>query len=276
MWRLGACLTTLLVLTTAIPLAAQDPNPSDDVVAIIRWNNAALPAAYWSWDASGLGEYLTDGELNRRLGDIGELIAAGGELWFELKDFQVLSVTLPGPDRATVDTIETWYEWAAIRGTTVERQWTAPERYELRLINGRWYISEAAILAELPPFQTVQTPAAAPPAAPPPARVAPAPAPAAPPPAPAPRSACCRVCTTGKACGNTCISRSFNCRQPAGCACDGSMPGYFGRIYDELFGVVEATSDEASEFEEGAECEVEEVFAAASGGRAEVRVLHRQ
>jgi hypothetical protein len=33
-------------------------------------------------------------------------------------------------------------------------------------------------------------------------------------------AACCRVCTTGKACGNSCISRSKTCRKPSGCACD--------------------------------------------------------
>jgi competence protein ComEC len=32
--------------------------------------------------------------------------------------------------------------------------------------------------------------------------------------------ACCKVCTRGKACGNTCISRGYQCRQPPGCACD--------------------------------------------------------
>ncbi len=32
--------------------------------------------------------------------------------------------------------------------------------------------------------------------------------------------ACCRVCTRGKACGNSCISRAYQCRQPPGCACD--------------------------------------------------------
>jgi hypothetical protein len=32
---------------------------------------------------------------------------------------------------------------------------------------------------------------------------------------------CCRICTTGKACGNSCIARSQTCRQPPGCACDG-------------------------------------------------------
>ena len=33
-------------------------------------------------------------------------------------------------------------------------------------------------------------------------------------------SACCKVCIVGKACGNSCISRSYTCRQPPGCACD--------------------------------------------------------
>jgi hypothetical protein len=32
---------------------------------------------------------------------------------------------------------------------------------------------------------------------------------------------CCRICTTGKACGNSCIARTSTCRQPAGCACNG-------------------------------------------------------
>jgi competence protein ComEC len=32
--------------------------------------------------------------------------------------------------------------------------------------------------------------------------------------------ACCRTCTTGKACGNSCINRAYQCRQPPGCACD--------------------------------------------------------
>ena len=34
-----------------------------------------------------------------------------------------------------------------------------------------------------------------------------------------PRS-CCRVCSSGKACGNSCISRASQCHQPPGCACD--------------------------------------------------------
>ena len=35
-----------------------------------------------------------------------------------------------------------------------------------------------------------------------------------------PRRACCRVCSQGKACGNSCINRNFTCHQPPGCACD--------------------------------------------------------
>lgn len=31
---------------------------------------------------------------------------------------------------------------------------------------------------------------------------------------------CCRVCTKGKACGNSCIARHLNCHRGRGCACD--------------------------------------------------------
>ena len=32
---------------------------------------------------------------------------------------------------------------------------------------------------------------------------------------------CCKICTVGKACGDTCIARDKVCHQPPGCACDG-------------------------------------------------------
>lgn len=32
---------------------------------------------------------------------------------------------------------------------------------------------------------------------------------------------CCKVCTTGKACGDTCIPVTQQCRTTGGCACDG-------------------------------------------------------
>lgn len=35
-----------------------------------------------------------------------------------------------------------------------------------------------------------------------------------------PRARCCKVCTSGKACGNTCISASYNCHKGRGCACN--------------------------------------------------------
>ena len=31
---------------------------------------------------------------------------------------------------------------------------------------------------------------------------------------------CCKVCSKGKACGNSCINRSYTCTKPPGCACD--------------------------------------------------------
>ena len=33
-------------------------------------------------------------------------------------------------------------------------------------------------------------------------------------------AACCKVCRKGKACGDTCIKRSYECTEPPGCACD--------------------------------------------------------
>ena len=35
-----------------------------------------------------------------------------------------------------------------------------------------------------------------------------------------PREDCCKVCSKGKACGNTCIRADYNCHKGAGCACD--------------------------------------------------------
>ena len=35
-----------------------------------------------------------------------------------------------------------------------------------------------------------------------------------------PRETCCKVCSTGKACGNTCIRRTYECHVGRGCACD--------------------------------------------------------
>lgn len=36
-------------------------------------------------------------------------------------------------------------------------------------------------------------------------------------------AACCKICRTGKACGNSCISRAYTCHKPPGCACDGGL-----------------------------------------------------
>jgi hypothetical protein len=36
-----------------------------------------------------------------------------------------------------------------------------------------------------------------------------------------PAQSCCKICTVGKACGNTCISRDKTCHVGPGCACDG-------------------------------------------------------
>jgi len=35
-----------------------------------------------------------------------------------------------------------------------------------------------------------------------------------------PRAECCKVCSRGKACGNSCINRDYQCHKGRGCACD--------------------------------------------------------
>ena len=32
--------------------------------------------------------------------------------------------------------------------------------------------------------------------------------------------ACCKICKKGKACGDSCINRDYNCTKPPGCACN--------------------------------------------------------
>ena len=39
---------------------------------------------------------------------------------------------------------------------------------------------------------------------------------------------CCKVCRKGKACGDSCIAASRNCRRGAGCACDADGGGSAG------------------------------------------------
>ena len=65
------------------------------------------------------------------------------------------------------------------------------------------------------PRTTTNPPASAPTATPRPPTATPVPDP------PRNAGACCRTCTTGKACGDSCISRSLTCRVGAGCACNG-------------------------------------------------------
>lgn len=225
LWRLHILVAAIIIAAGLWPVAAQN-DPDQDVLAVITWNNAALPAAYRDWDTSGLGEYLTGAELAERSLEIQRIVTEGADVWSELRDFVPLTITYPSPERAVADTIETWYEWVSLRGTVLERTWTAPERYELWNIGDRWYIADNVLLAELPPFTVIAQPA--PPSPPPPtaAPVAPVAQPTArPAPTTAPARSCCRVCTTGKACGNTCISASFTCRTPPGCACNGGgMP----------------------------------------------------
>lgn len=54
------------------------------------------------------------------------------------------------------------------------------------------------------------------------------------PPPPSSNGGCCRVCSVGKACGNSCINRNYTCHQPPGCACNAATNQDF--LVGMLFG----------------------------------------
>lgn len=56
------------------------------------------------------------------------------------------------------------------------------------------------------------------------ALAAPAAGPMTPIPEAASPAACCKVCTKGKPCGDSCIARTKTCHQPPGCACASPAP----------------------------------------------------
>lgn len=82
---------------------------------------------------------------------------------------------------------------------------------------GAWVFASAAVAVEAPP---AAAPAGQPSQAAPPVQAAPAPQPTqAPVNAQSSGSTCCKHCTTGKPCGNTCIAARDTCHVGAGCAC---------------------------------------------------------
>jgi hypothetical protein len=110
-------------------------------------------------------------------------------------------------------------------GQLVEVRACNPEHTWYQLGAGQWILADfvqhapdvpvADIIPTPPPTNTpippTWTPAPLPTVTFTPAFVAPTAAP----------RVCCKICTTGKACGNSCISRNYTCHQPPGCACDG-------------------------------------------------------
>ena len=99
--------------------------------------------------------------------------------------------------------------------------------YMLRATAGGYQLTErtvsvnGAVSADIS-MRKLSTPSPSPaPPSPSPTPPSPSPAPPRPSPAPPPSPTCCRVCTTGKACGDTCINRDFTCHTPPGCACNG-------------------------------------------------------
>lgn len=117
-------------------------------------------------------------------------------------------VTLPDDRLLNAELLRAGLAWREPRAGDDPRLAEAEKaaRSEAR---GLW--SDPAFRPPVPPARRFSKPAAPPRARP------------TPPPRPRdciPRSRCCRVCTKGKACGNSCISASYTCHKGRGCACD--------------------------------------------------------
>jgi hypothetical protein len=87
-----------------------------------------------------------------------------------------------------------------------------------------------------PTAAPTRTPTVPPKPTSPPTATPPVPVPAPPTsvPQPAPRG-CCRYCTTGQPCGNSCIAAHLTCRVGPGCACYGSAPGGLMSVQPALY-----------------------------------------
>jgi endonuclease YncB( thermonuclease family) len=117
-------------------------------------------------------------------------------------------VTLPDGRLLNAELLRAGLAW--LEPTTHEDPRLAEAEAEARsAARGLW--SDPSFRPPSPPPPRISEPAA-----PPPVR------PALPPQARGciPRSQCCRVCTKGQACGNSCISARYTCHKGRGCACD--------------------------------------------------------
>jgi len=138
----------IVAITCVYPSAtlAQSVEDRAAVIAVVERNNAEFDHAFQTWDVSGLDQYLTGEQLQRRIEEVARARQAGGRVYAVLEDFEVLSVEFPSPDVAIVETAETW--WANRLSSTVDATGRShsTQRYELWRMDGRWYIAANDIL----------------------------------------------------------------------------------------------------------------------------------
>jgi len=145
-WRVLAAWLVLIICINPASVFAQTDADVAAVIAVVGRNNAEFDRAFQTWDMSGLDQYLTGDQLQRRIEEVTRARQAGGRVYAVLEDFEVLSVEFPSPDVAIVETSETW--WANRLSATVDStgRSQSTQRYELWRIDGRWYIAANDIL----------------------------------------------------------------------------------------------------------------------------------
>jgi hypothetical protein len=126
--------------------SAQSEEDVAALVAVVERNNAEFAQAYQTWDVSGLDQYLTGEQLQRRLEEVARARHARGRVYAVLEEFEVLSVTFPEPNVAMVETSETWWANRLSSNVDVTDRSRSTQSYELWRIDGRWYIAANDIL----------------------------------------------------------------------------------------------------------------------------------
>ena len=147
------------------------------------------------------GQRIASASEGEHVVDLGERREVDGRRWMRVR---------------AADGVE---GWAAVEFLTVASSPSEPAPAPITVAPTSTPIRPAEVPTSVPVIPpTVPPPMPLPNVLPTPTRAAPSnPAPVAPAPA------CCRRCTTGRACGNSCISASRNCNVGPGCACNASM-----------------------------------------------------
>jgi endonuclease YncB( thermonuclease family) len=212
MVRVAAIFSVLLVLPCLSPVEAAEGAQDCTVVDVTSGDTLRLSCG--SEDHVVLLAHVDAPELDQGYGQVARVtvlrLAGGEEVKFAITDsrfsHKIGEVTLADGTDLAQELVERGLAWAL---TSAGSELRDAQRKAKAAKEGLWIDANPT-----PPWLHRAAPAASltPRTAPPPGTSRSC----------TPRSQCCKVCSGGKACGNSCISRSYNCHKGRGCACNAS------------------------------------------------------